>query len=208
MLRDRRRTCRFLTVTSSARGRRRLPCRTTRREACAATGAQSRSSCTPPRCTGTGRSPCGPALLARHLRQRWHRASSAPRRLRTECVGGSPPDLWENSSAPIAHALKLTIPVVCALELQRWLPLAGGRRDTGFNDSGSWQYYAEVELRPAHGLAAGDPAVGGTATRWCRPLWPGGSARPLQDYGAYVVDVRAPRAGTRWCSSATGTGDR
>ncbi len=102
---------------------------------------------------------------------------------------GSSLRVWEiNSSAPIAHALKLTLPSYVLSSCSsgyRWPATAS---DSGYNDIGSWQYYAGINCNLRMGsLLAVPPAVN------CDTLVAATLARrichAMQDYGAYVVDV-------------------
>lgn len=103
-------------------------------------------------------------------------------------VGGSL-RVWEvNSSAPIAHALKVTMPSYLLSNCSsgyRWPAIAA---DSSFNDSGSWQYYAGSNCNLRMGaLLAIPPSLN------CDTLVAAALARrickAMQDYGAYVVDV-------------------
>jgi|CXWL01.1.fsa_nt_gi hypothetical protein len=96
---------------------------------------------------------------------------------------------WEVSgSAPIAHALKVTLPSYVLSSCSsgyRWPALTA---DSGYNNSGSWQYYAGSNCSLRMGaLLAVPPSVN------CDTLVSATLARrickAMQDYGAYVVDV-------------------
>lgn len=103
-------------------------------------------------------------------------------------VGGSL-RLWEiTSTQPIKHALKITMPSYLLSKCnggQRW---PAQNADSGYSDTGSWQYYAGTicDLRMGSLLAM-------PANVNCDTLVSAALARrickALQDYGAYVVDV-------------------
>lgn len=131
-------------------------------------------------------------------------------------VGGSL-RVWETTgTAPIAHALKLTMPSYVLSNCSggyRWPAIAA---DTGFGDSGSWQYYAGSNCNLRMGSLLAIPANAD-----CNTLVSAGLGRrickALQDYGAYVVDVHpswnagCQCANTNWrpmtINGEIGTGD-
>lgn len=103
-------------------------------------------------------------------------------------VGGSL-RLWEiNSTQPIKHALKITMPSYLLSKCnggQRW---PAQNADSGYSDTGSWQYYAGTNCNLRMGSLLAMPATANCDTLVSATLAKR-ICKALQDYGAYVVDV-------------------